>query len=212
MNKPILQSEEEKDEREVIVMAQSPPLHLMLGISNHIMIKLTELSPFGVAIFEETLFVAKEPYHGKCYEGPIIDKMSDNLHILDSQIGQNRHGNDFIYCLKDYKDVVRAISGKVPLLDYQQKISVFRDTMFILHVRYGLTISTKIHIWLDHVEYHIFKTRKRLGATNDQSTESVHQIVNNRFQRRNYVVKDLDHPNHGKKLLNGIMPVNAYNL
>ena len=50
-----------------------------------------------------------------------------------------------------------------------------------------------------------------LTKTTDQIVESAHQYTEKCLVRGNYVVKDVTSPQHGDKLLRGILHMNCYN-
>ena len=50
-----------------------------------------------------------------------------------------------------------------------------------------------------------------LTKTTDQLVESAHQYTDKCLVRGNYIVKDVTSPQHGAKLLRGILHLNSYN-
>ena len=50
-----------------------------------------------------------------------------------------------------------------------------------------------------------------LTKTTDQLVESAHQYTHKSLVRGNYIVKDVTSPQHGDKLLRGILHLNSYN-
>ena len=81
-----------------------------------------------------------------------------------------------------------------------------------LHGKYGMSITSKIHILITHVPQYIRLTGKSLGFLSDQTIENAHQIVNKRMENSNYYVKAVESDTHGEKLLRGILHVNSYNI
>ena len=51
-----------------------------------------------------------------------------------------------------------------------------------------------------------------LGRRTDQTTEAVHQFLNRRMKRSNYIVKDIDSHAHGKKLYRAVLHNNSYKI
>ena len=52
--------------------------------------------------------------------------------------------------------------------------------------------------------------QESLSKTSDQCIESAHQETHRALVRGGYVVKDVKAPQHGKKLLRGILHMNSY--
>ena len=66
--------------------------------------------------------------------------------------------------------------------------------------------------FFEHVKFYFQQTGKSLGFYTDQVIEAMHQYVDKRLTRSNYIVKDITSDIHGEKLLKGIHHINSYNL
>ena len=66
--------------------------------------------------------------------------------------------------------------------------------------------------FFEHVKFYFQQTGKSLGFYTDQLIEAMHQYVDKRLTRSNYVVKDVTSDIHGEKLHKGINHINSYNL
>ena len=80
------------------------------------------------------------------------------------------------------------------------------------HVKYEVSLTITIHIICDHLEHYLDKTKQSLEMVRDQVVEASHKVINKRFTESRYYLTNINHPDHGKMLLQGVNYVNAYNL
>ena len=81
-----------------------------------------------------------------------------------------------------------------------------------LKLKYGIHITNKIHIIMDHVEDYVLLTGKGLGKVSDQIVESCHSALNKRLVSSGYHRKNLETDEHGEKMFSGILHFNSYNI
>ena len=65
---------------------------------------------------------------------------------------------------------------------------------------------TKKHHFQDYYD----ETGESLAKTSDQLIESAHQETHRALVRGGYIVKDVESPQHGEKLLRAILHMNSY--
>ena len=82
----------------------------------------------------------------------------------------------------------------------------------ILVVKFNINITNKLHIIFDHLEDYYNNTGLSLIKTGDELIESMHQYVEKRMQKSNYMVKDCMNPRHGEKLYCAVLHINGYNI
>ena len=70
---------------------------------------------------------------------------------------------------------------------------------------------SSVHL-LNDINNYFQQTGKSLGFYTDQLIEAMHQYVDKRLTRSNYVVKDITSDIHGENLLKGVNHINTYNL
>ena len=131
-----------------------------------------------------------------------LKRHNKNVHNLDF-LTQNHFF--LATLLKDEKEY------SCPKLKPIQVIKEFETNFLVLHEKFKLTITNKIHIMITHVPEYIMETKLSLGQTSDQLIEASHQYVNKRFNSSHYKINNVDSPMHGKKLLHGLHHINAYN-
>ena len=82
----------------------------------------------------------------------------------------------------------------------------------ILVVKFNINISNKLHIIFDHLQDYYDYTNLSLIKTGDELIESMHQYVDKRMQKSNYMVKDYLNPRHGEKFYHSVLHLNSYNI
>ena len=97
-------------------------------------------------------------------------------------------------------------------VNFRFAIENFRRDFLTLHQKFGISITNKIHIIIDHVEDYISKSGKGLGRITDQTVEALHSALNKRLTSSNYWIKDINSEKHGHKLYSGILHFNSYNV
>ena len=93
-------------------------------------------------------------------------------------------------------------------VNFRFAIENFRRDFLTLHQKFGISITNKIHIIIDHVEDYISKSGKGLGRIIDQTVEALHSALN----KLNYWIKDIISEKHEHKLYWGIRHFNSYNV
>ena len=73
--------------------------------------------------------------------------------------------------------------------------------MLTLHKKFGISITNKIHIIIDHVEDYISESGRGLGHVTDQTVEALYSALNKRLTSSNYWIKHLDSEKHGQNCI-----------
>ena len=60
----------------------------------------------------------------------------------------------------------------------------------ILFVKFNIDMSNKLHLIFDHLQVYHDNNNLSLIKTGDELIESMHQYVDKRMQKSNYMVKD----------------------
>ena len=111
-----------------------------------------------------------------------------------------------------FTEFQEACSGVKPRIDFRFTIENFRNDILTLHKNFGITLTNKIHIIIDHVEDYISETGRGLGHVTDQPVEALHSALSKRLATSNYWIKHLESEKHGQKLYRGIIHFNSYNI
>ena len=82
----------------------------------------------------------------------------------------------------------------------------------ILVVKCNIDINNKLHIIFDNLQDYYDNTNLSLIKTGDELIESMHQYVDKRMQKSNYMVKDYLNLRHGEKLSCAVLHLNSYNI
>ena len=73
-------------------------------------------------------------------------------------------------------------------------IENFKKDILTIHKNFGISISNKIHIIINHVEDYIAESGRGLGHVTDRTVEALHS------------------EKHGQKLCRGILHFSSYNI
>jgi len=195
----------------VIAIVPPPPLHtIKLGPVNHLWVLLRKLCPLQVLEFEGMMHLYLEDYHGGCYEGNQCSKILRNADKLKEMLPEKF--KEFAVCLKTLHEVDVAVSGRILKDNYKEAIEAFSKSWMVLFHKFGLSVTNKVHIIMAYVEEYCSATGRSLGRTSDQCIESIHQAVNARFEKSNYIVKDIRNPAFATKFFGAITHFNSYNI
>ena len=106
----------------------------------------------------------------------------------------------------------QGVSGVVLDKNYKELIENFLNSFQILHEKFNVSYSNKIHIIESHLEYYLDTTKKALGFYSDQLIEAMHSEADKILNNSGYKVKDLESDICGEKLENFVHHLNSYNL
>ena len=210
------------------VLFAIPPqiLHGVLLVTNKIVedidkVKNEIVSQFGEScdneikmfdIFSEIcrLFIVREGYNGKTYEGKQCRDILKNIENINFPV----IFTPFVTALKAHRNLVRMcyLHDLPDKTTYSNAINELRAAYNVIKTKFNVTISNKMHIIFDHLEDYFDNTKLSLVKTADELIESMHQFVAKRMLRSGYKVKDLLNPNHGLNLYRAILHINAYNV
>ena len=167
-----------------------------------------ELINWNIHAVIKQLFIVREAYQGKTYEGKqcrLILKSIDNLGIPDEL-------KPFETAFKALKSLVSMCYAEVLPTNYCSVINEFKRAYEVLIVRFRVSITNKLHIVFDHLCNYYDQTRLSLRKTSDELIENMHQYVHKRMVKGGYLVKDLLNPRHGVNLYRAVLHINAYNV
>ena len=86
-------------EKLVIEKIPPPPLHIKLGVVNHLVDVLEEEDPLGFSIFTKKYGLVIDKYHGYTYEGNETTKILKNTRSLKRMIKRNQKTNSVLKSL-----------------------------------------------------------------------------------------------------------------
>ena len=164
-------------------------------------------NPWDIIEQLEHIYVHRKGYQGLTYKGPqcrIIIKNIEKLNIPNELI-------EFKYCLIALSELHVMASRKELPCNYAAVITSFKESYNVLVDNFGITTPNKVHLIMDHLEDYYNHTKKSLRDCCDELVEAMHQFVKKRMQNSNYVVCDIQNPNHGKKLHQAVLHINGFN-
>ena len=106
----------------------------------------------------------------------------------------------------------KGVSGRKLAPNYEALIDQYCSSVHLLNEKFNLTFTPKFHTIESHLTFYFQQRGKSLGLCTDQLIEAMHQYVDKRLTRSNYVVKDITSDIHGENLLKGVNHINTYNL
>ena len=169
-----------------LVLEKCPPpsLHLKLSL-NHILVELSKAWP-PLLDWLKTKHIVLEPYHGHTLEGNECNKVLQNLKSLADVLPS--HFSDFLFTLESFRDVISSCFGFVLDPYFKDVLSRFKYNFLLLHKKFKVSVTNKIHIIFTHVEEFCDLTGKALGEFSEQETENAHTAFDDTWGR--YKVKD----------------------
>ena len=93
----------------------------------------------------------------------------------------------------------QGVSGVVLAKNYKELIEKFLNSFQVLHEKFNVSYTNKIHIIESHLEYYLDNTKKSLGFYSDQLIEAMHSEADKIPTNSRYKVKDLDSDICGEK-------------
>jgi hypothetical protein len=194
-------------------------LHVLrLGPFNKLydlLVKYVELKEF-----EKDLYLVRERYHSKTFEGNEIKRIYRRIEQLEEVVmSQDETKVDIVECMKELEKVDKLAAAEYLDKNYRQVIETFKSSWMNLHYKYfdkkgkrELTIPNKVHVIVDHLPDYFDRTGKTLHNISDQTIESVHQLLFKHMVRSNYYVKHAKSKKHSQKALAGLKAFNSYNV
>ena len=163
--------------------------------------------PWDIIEQLEILYVHRKGYQGQTYQGPqcrIILKNIKKLNIPNELI-------EFEHCFLALRELHVMTSKKQLPNNYATVIQKFTESYNVLVDKFGITTPNKVHLIMDHLEDYYDFTKKSLRDCCDELVEAMHQFVKKRMENSNYIVCDIQNPNHGIKMFRAVMHINGYN-
>ena len=118
-----------------LILKLLPPaeLHLMLGVTNHLVKKLSEKWPVYKWL-EDNLSLKAVEYHGKSFEGPSCNKILQikNLERMRDALPENL--KMFADALMAFSEVKKACFGQNLCPSYGSKIDIFHEKFSVLGI------------------------------------------------------------------------------
>ena len=108
-------------------------------------------------------------------------------------------------------DLVKMCYKEELPMDYTKIINKFKKYYMILIVKFNVNISNKIHTIFDHLQDYYDNTGPSIIKT-EMNWLSMHQYVDKRMHKSNYMVNDCLNLCHGEKLYHAILHINGYNI
>ena len=196
-------------EDEPVLFSLPPPsLHLFLSV-NHILDSLREEWP---ELFDwlMSLHIVVEQYFGCTLEGNEVAKVLNNLDSLAEKLPSNLQ--PFVTLLKSFDEVRKScFSAKELLPDYEEKIDLYCNAVYEVKDKFGMSITPKLHIVMEHVKTWCKKFNAPLGKFSEQECEAVHYQFNALWTER-FIVKDIYAPSYLDQLLKAVLTFNEENI
>ena len=90
-----------------------------------------------------------------------------------------------------------------------KKIKDFEDDVTKLNIEFGVPVTNKGHIIIEHLEEFINRQKRPCGEFSEQVVEAAHQKLDKIWQW--YLVKKVESKKHGDKFLHCINHFNSMN-
>ena len=192
------------DESTLIILLVPPPeLHLLLGPVNTLNEALSKLWP-PCEQWIQKLHIKRDEYHGGAFNGNDCRKLIKNVSVLEDIPPPEFHG--FVDTFKSFDNVVKSCYGKELASNYKRTIYEFKTS----YMKLGISVTPKAHAVFYHVSEFCDIKGMGLAPWSEQTAESLHSDFNKIW--KNFMVRDTEHPDYGKRLLDAIIMYNSQHL
>lgn len=177
-------------------------LHLMTGVTMHILKIIRKLDPDGFDAWIKSLCITADARSGD-YNGNSIKKILNNSQKLKNFLDSSMHY--FADILGSLKNLVESCFGYNLDTKYEEKLEHFR---WIVNAN-DIPFTPKLHILLEHVPEFLAKHNIGLAAVSEQALESLHHQWKNFFC--NYKLSSTS-DGYASALIRGVTKFNAKNI
>ena len=200
VHEPIIAGE---DDEKIIDILPLPELHLGLGITNNLLFKANTLAGKDLVIkWANGLNVYQEVFGSKQFNGESCVTLLNNIDSLKKKLP--RKLKFFATTLKAFTEVRKCRFGDELGADYKEKIAAFESAF--RNIGPDQPVFNKAHVVFHHLADFV-EENGPLGQFNEQTFESVHFAFANHMETSKYT-RNLEHPEHGKFLLKGVIDYN----
>ena len=214
-NLPLVTDDFEADKDKLILEFCPPPeLHILLGIVNKAVKVLEERIP--TAIVKEWVAFAeaqRNAYHGGTFNGNNCKRLVDAVDFLELLVTKDLY--DFtpfalamVDVLRKLRSVRHACYGTELLPNYQDALDQYQKATLNLVKDFSVNLILKDHIADFHVAHWIDLHGVGLGASSEQTAESVHNIFANKYWDPRFKVAETS-PHFPRQLLRAVCAFDA---
>lgn len=188
----------------ILSIIPPPELHLLLGVVNTLVDKLSEeCSDIANKWIKECNVKRETTNGGTGFNGNSCKALLNKIDILRSK--DNLPSLKYVDTLSKFKNVVEACFGTKLKPGYNNKIELFKRSYLDLKI----SITPKVHVVFHHIEDFCSRQKDGLGFFSEQAMESVHFDFLTRW--KNYKVS-LNHLDYGQHLLKAVCSYNSHHL
>ena len=187
----------------IILLCPPPQLHLLLGPLNVLYDELSKTWP-QCEEWIKNLHIKREEYHGGAFNGNDSRKLLKNVSMLEEMVPEKLKG--FVNAFRAFDQVVQSCYSKILAEDYKEKILEFKEC----YTKLGISVTPKVHAIIHHIPDFCDMKKMGLAPWSEQTAESIHSDFNKVWS--NFIVRDTDNPEYGKRLLEAIVTYNSQHL
>lgn len=194
-------------EKLVMDIFACPTVHLFTGCFNKMFQELEKIYS-KVKRWATRLYVKRKKYHGKTFEGPQCKKMLNNLDTLKDLIKGEKGKlsaicEKYVLAFEALDSVVSACFGQFLDPSYPRALSDFQRCYLDL----GISVTTKAHYMLEHVDEYIQREGVGLGWFSEQTAEAIHADLKKKWNH--YKVLDTKSEVYHQNYLAATLSYNA---
>lgn len=196
--------------KSILDVIPPPELHLLIGVVNTIINKMTEIWKEEMEEWVRHCNVQREFVHGGWteFEGNSCKTLIKNVDYLRAIANRNEQNADcllFVGALQSFNKVVDDCFGVQLKETFETSIDKFKKNYLNLNI----TVTPKMHVVFHHVKDFCKKHGTGLGFFSEQAVESVHSDFE-KYWTEYKVFKE--HDNYAGKLWKNVVSYNSHHI
>lgn len=183
------------------------PLHLLIGVVNHLMRNLIQRYPEAEE-WPRSMGLVRQVQHND-FNGNDCHRLINStrkLRMIRKLRSKMKEISLFAEAFECLRDVVHGCFGSNLDPSYAEDIQDFRKAFECLN----LSLTPKLHILTQHLTQYIQRTQCGLSLDSEQALEACHFDFDRVYQK--YACRNLENPKSGDLLLKAVLDYNGHHL
>lgn len=181
-------------------------LHLLLRITNKLFNEFEKKHAQVANAWIQSIGISRPKLHSGEFNGNTCRKILTHVDFISSESGEDDNVEKFKEAFKTFNKVVTSCFGMDLASDFHDHIEKFEMCL----IKLGITISTSMHIVIQHVNNFCQFHHCSLGIFSEQATEAIHYDFQAMWQHGGKVSDS--HPQYGSHLLQSVVCYNGRHL
>ena len=195
---------------DVLSVFPPAPLHVLTGVTKHVVDKMEDIAEEPVKEWQHSLGVKKHIMFGGSFVGNDARKMLSHAEDLEQFCDESQWVQlaPYMQVLLDFDSVIRCCFGRRLFPGTEDRIAAFKTSF----LKTDLSVTSKVHCVLNHLHEYTRRTGRGLALDSEQTHESVHADFNKLWRSRGYYARASNGLHCKKNLLKAVLDYNSGNL